>query len=53
MGRSRCVLHVGTMKTATTTIQAWLERQAGWLATQGWIYPGWPHRSLRGFRTRF
>ncbi len=43
-GRPRCVLHIGTMKTATTTIQAWLKNHETWLDGQGWTYPGWPFR---------
>ncbi|UXU80328.1 hypothetical protein GB880_011050 [Paracoccus sp. SMMA_5_TC] len=42
--RRRCILHIGTMKTGTTTVQAWLKQNAGWLAEQGWTYPGWPLR---------
>lgn len=42
--KPRCVLHVGTMKTGTSTIQAWLGDNRDALAQEGWFYPGWPCR---------
>ncbi|WP_347267873.1 hypothetical protein [Paracoccus sp. (in: a-proteobacteria)] len=40
------------MKTATTSIQAWLDRHSPWLAGQGWIYPGWPLRAAPRIEAR-
>lgn len=42
--KPRCVLHVGTMKTGTSTIQSWLGENRKALEEAGWIYPGWPCR---------
>lgn len=49
--KPRCVLHVGTMKTGTSTIQAWLGENRDALARAGWIYPGWPCRDSRQIAT--
>lgn len=43
--KRKCILHVGTMKTGTTTVQSWLESNKTQLAEQHWTYAGWPCRS--------
>lgn len=50
MSRPKCVLHVGTMKTATSSIQSWLQTNSNSLKAEGWIYPGWPFRSSEQFQ---
>lgn len=50
--RRRCILHMGTMKTGTTSIQAWLKHHQGWLSENGWVYPGWPMRDAASIRDR-
>lgn len=42
--KPRCILHVGTMKTGTSTIQQWLSDNRKPLAEVGWTYAGWPCR---------
>lgn len=40
----RCILHVGTMKTGTTSVQSWLRDNNDWLNQNGWDFLGWPLR---------
>ena len=43
--RPKAILHIGTMKTGTTSIQRTLDRSGPWLAARGWSYLGWPIRN--------
>ena len=41
------LLHVGTVKTGSTSLQAYLQQQQSWLAEQGWAYLAAPGRRDR------
>lgn len=41
------LLHVGTVKTGSTSLQAYLQQQQPWLAAQGWAYLPAPGRRDR------
>lgn len=45
MNSPRAVLHVGTMKTGTSTLQATLMRNQQYLGDANWRYLGWPMRT--------
>lgn len=47
--KPKCVLHLGTMKTGTTSIQSWLKQNRQNLKRDSWVYPGWPFRTPRMF----
>ncbi len=44
MKRRKVILHIGTMKTGTSSIQAALKGNKAWLAERGWAFVGWPAR---------
>lgn len=46
-GRRKVVVHLGTMKTGTSSIQAMLAANPEWLAERGYAYLGWPLRHHR------
>ena len=50
--RRRAVLHVGTMKTGTSTLQATLEASRQVLDGANWTYLGWPMRTASVLRDR-
>ena len=52
MTKPRCVLHLGTMKTGTTSIQSWLKLNRQNLKRDSWVYPGWPFRTPGMFSER-
>jgi hypothetical protein len=44
MSKRKAILHIGTMKTGTTSVQAAFKANPEWLAERGYAYLGWPMR---------
>lgn len=52
MTAKKAILHIGTMKTGTTSVQTALKNNPLWLEQQGYSYLGWPLRTSQVLETR-